>query len=35
MNFQEFKYYQINKVQGIPFTNNEIIEQCTKILEDK
>lgn len=35
MNFQEFNYYQINKVQGIPFTNNEIIEQCTKILEDK
>jgi 2-oxoglutarate ferredoxin oxidoreductase subunit alpha len=35
MNYQEFRYDQINKVQGIPFTNNEIIEQCTKLLEDK
>jgi 2-oxoglutarate ferredoxin oxidoreductase subunit alpha len=35
MNYQEFKYHQINKVQGIPFTSNEIIEQCTKLLGDK
>jgi 2-oxoglutarate/2-oxoacid ferredoxin oxidoreductase subunit alpha len=35
LNYQEFRYDQINKVQGIPFTNDEIIEQCTKILEDR
>jgi 2-oxoglutarate ferredoxin oxidoreductase subunit alpha len=34
MNYQEFRYYQINKVQGVPFNNNEIIEQCTKLLEE-
>jgi 2-oxoglutarate ferredoxin oxidoreductase subunit alpha len=32
---QEFKYEQINKIQGIPFTVREIKEQCIKILEDK
>jgi 2-oxoglutarate ferredoxin oxidoreductase subunit alpha len=35
MNFQEFTYLQINKVQGIPFTVKEIKENCIKILEDK
>ncbi len=30
-----FKYYQINKVQGMPFTIAEIKEQCIKILEDE
>ena len=31
---QSFKYYQINKVQGLPFTINEIKENCIKILEE-
>lgn len=31
---QEFTYRQINKVQGLPFTVNEIKEQCIKILEE-
>ena len=35
MNFQEFTYLQINKVQGLPFTVKEIKENCIKILEDK
>ena len=32
---QEFTYHQINKVQGIPFTINDIKEKCIKMLEDK
>ena len=32
---QEFNYDQINKVQGIPFTINDIKEKCIKILEEK
>jgi 2-oxoglutarate ferredoxin oxidoreductase subunit alpha len=32
---QEFTYEQINKVQGIPFTINDIKEKCIKMLEDK
>jgi 2-oxoglutarate ferredoxin oxidoreductase subunit alpha len=35
MNFQEFTYEQINKVQGLPFTVKEIKENCIKILEGK
>lgn len=35
MNYQEFNYLQINKVQGLPFTVKEIKENCIKILEDK
>jgi len=35
INFQEFTYHQINKVQGLPFTVKEIKENCIKILEDK
>jgi 2-oxoglutarate ferredoxin oxidoreductase subunit alpha len=35
MNFQEFSYEQINKVQGIPFTINDIKEKCIKLLEEK
>jgi 2-oxoglutarate ferredoxin oxidoreductase subunit alpha len=35
MKYQEFTYYQINKVQGLPFTNNEIKEKCIKLLEEK
>jgi len=33
MKLQEFKYEQINKVQGLPFTVKEIKEKCIKILE--
>lgn len=31
---QEFNYYQINKVQGVPFTINDIKEKCIKMLEE-
>lgn len=31
---QEFTYEQINKVQGIPFTINDIKEKCINMLED-
>jgi len=31
---QEFKYDQINKVQGVPFTTNDIKEKCIKMLEE-
>ncbi len=32
---QEFSYAQINKVQGLPFTIEEIKEKCINILEGK
>ncbi|MCX6320698.1 MAG: 2-oxoacid:acceptor oxidoreductase subunit alpha [Bacteroidia bacterium] len=32
---QEFTYEQINKVQGLPFTINDIKDKCIKMLEDK
>jgi 2-oxoglutarate/2-oxoacid ferredoxin oxidoreductase subunit alpha len=32
---QEFTYEQLNKVQGLPFTVNDIKEKCIKLLEDK
>lgn len=35
MKYQEFNYSQINKVQGHPFTIEEIKEKCIKILEEK
>ncbi len=35
MKYQEFTFLQINKVQGLPFTSQEIKEQCIKILEGK
>jgi 2-oxoglutarate ferredoxin oxidoreductase subunit alpha len=35
LKFQEFKYEQINKVQGLPFTIEEIKDKCINILEDK
>jgi 2-oxoglutarate/2-oxoacid ferredoxin oxidoreductase subunit alpha len=35
MKHQEFTYEQINKIQGIPFTINDIKEKCIKMLEDK
>lgn len=31
----QFRYGQINKVQGLPFTVNEIKEKCINILEEK
>lgn len=34
MKHQEFSYDQINKVQGVPFTIQEIKEKCIKILEE-
>ncbi len=35
MKCQEFRYEQINKVQGIPFTIKELKDKCIKILEEK
>ena len=32
--YQEFKYDQLNKVQGVPFTVSEIKEKCIKMLEE-
>ncbi|MFZ2340116.1 MAG: 2-oxoacid:acceptor oxidoreductase subunit alpha [Bacteroidales bacterium] len=32
MKYPEFQYEQINKVQGLPFTINEIKEKCLKLL---
>lgn len=34
MKQQEFTYDQLNKVQGIPFTINDIKDKCNKMLED-
>ena len=34
MNYQEFTYEQINKVQGLPFTVYEIKEKCITILKE-
>jgi 2-oxoglutarate ferredoxin oxidoreductase subunit alpha len=34
MKHQEFTYDQVNKVQGIPFTINDIKDKCNKMLED-
>ena len=33
MNYQEFTYEQLNKVQGVPFTVTEIKEKCIKLQE--
>ena len=35
MKYHEFSYAQINKVQGLPFTINELKEKCIKLLEEK
>jgi 2-oxoglutarate ferredoxin oxidoreductase subunit alpha len=35
MKHQEFRYEQVNKVQGVPFTTNDIKDKCIKMLEDK
>jgi 2-oxoglutarate/2-oxoacid ferredoxin oxidoreductase subunit alpha len=34
MMHQEFRYEQLNKVQGIPFTIREIKDKCIKLLEE-
>jgi 2-oxoglutarate ferredoxin oxidoreductase subunit alpha len=34
MKHQEFTYAQLNKVQGVPFTVNEIKANCIKMLEE-
>ncbi len=34
MEFEDFKFKQINKIQGLPFTCAEIKEQCIKLLEE-
>lgn len=33
MNFQEFEYEQFNKVQGLPFTKEELVEKFNEILQ--
>ena len=35
MNFPEFNYQQMNKVQGLPFTASELIDKFNQILEGK
>jgi 2-oxoglutarate ferredoxin oxidoreductase subunit alpha len=35
MKYNGFIYAQINKVQGLPFTINELKEKCIKLLEEK
>jgi 2-oxoglutarate/2-oxoacid ferredoxin oxidoreductase subunit alpha len=34
MNYQEFTFDQLNKIQGLPFTVKEIKDYCIKLLED-
>jgi 2-oxoglutarate/2-oxoacid ferredoxin oxidoreductase subunit alpha len=34
MKHQEFRYEQLNKVQGVPFTIAEIKDKCIKLLEE-
>ncbi|MCF8221562.1 MAG: 2-oxoacid:acceptor oxidoreductase subunit alpha [Bacteroidales bacterium] len=34
MEFEDFKFYQINKIQGLPFTCADIEDECIKILEE-
>jgi len=34
MEYEDFKFKQINKIQGLPFTCEEIKEQCIKLLEE-
>ncbi len=35
MNFQQYQFRQINKVQGLPFTIDELQQKLTQILEEK
>jgi 2-oxoglutarate/2-oxoacid ferredoxin oxidoreductase subunit alpha len=34
MKHQEFTYYQLNKLQGLPFAVHDIKDKCIKMLED-
>lgn len=34
MTFPQYKYEQINKMQGLPFTVNEIVEKIQKMMEE-
>lgn len=34
MTFPQYKYEQINKIQGLPFTVNEIVEKIQKMMEE-
>ncbi|HCC70397.1 MAG TPA: hypothetical protein DEQ09_04500 [Bacteroidales bacterium] len=34
MEFEGYKFKQINKVQGLPFTCTELKEQCINLLEE-
>ncbi len=34
MNFQQYEYHQLNKIQGLPFTVAEIKEAAIKLLEE-
>ncbi|WP_372793283.1 2-oxoacid:acceptor oxidoreductase subunit alpha [Lutibacter sp.] len=33
INFEGFKFYQKNKIQGLPFGNNELIEEFKKLVD--
>jgi 2-oxoglutarate ferredoxin oxidoreductase subunit alpha len=35
MNFQQFKFHQYNKIQGLPFMVSELVEKFNEILEEK
>jgi 2-oxoglutarate ferredoxin oxidoreductase subunit alpha len=35
MNFQQFKFHQYNKIQGLPFMVAELVEKFNEILEEK
>jgi 2-oxoglutarate ferredoxin oxidoreductase subunit alpha len=35
MNFQQFKFHQCNKIQGLPFMVAELVEKFNEILEEK
>lgn len=34
INFPQYKYHQLNKVQGLPFMVKEIVDACNPLLED-
>ncbi len=34
MNFQQFKFHQYNKIQGLPFMVSELVEKFNEILEE-
>lgn len=35
MSFQQFKFEQFNKVQGLPFTKEELVDRFNELLENK